>query len=317
MRLDPVLGSSLADDVSAFRQFNRMYTRFIGTLDEGLLKSEYSLTEARVLYELATRTALKAQDIAEELGIDAGYLSRILGKFESSGLLKPKLSGQGKRSKELSLTRKGKSAFKELNSRSDQQARTIFERLTPDGRTRLVRSMRAIQNVLVKTDESRPLYILRPHRVGDMGWVVHREAAGYAEEYGFNETFEGLVARIVADFISGFDPQRERCWIAEVDGQSVGHVFLVKHPELPNTAKLRLLFVERSARGMGLGHALVSECIRFARTAGYETIQLWTQSILTAACRIYENNGFRLIQEEPHQSFGKDLLGQTWELKLS
>jgi DNA-binding MarR family transcriptional regulator/GNAT superfamily N-acetyltransferase len=316
MGLDQVPGCSLADDISAFRQFNRMYTRFIGTLDEGLLKSEYTLTEARVLYEVATRTAPKAQQIAQELGIDPGYLSRILAKFESSGLLKPKVTGQVGRSKELSLTRKGRSAFKELNSRSDQQAQTIFERLTPDGRTQLVHSMRAIQNVLIKTDESRPLYILRPDRVGDMGWVVHREAVGYAEEYGFDETFEALVARIVADFIASFDPQRERCWIAEVDGQSVGHVFLVKHPELPNTAKLRLLFVERSARGMGLGHALVSECIRFARSAGYETVQLWTQSILTAARRIYENNGFRLVQEEPHQSFGKDLIGQTWELSF-
>jgi GNAT superfamily N-acetyltransferase len=164
---------------------------------------------------------------------------------------------------------------------------------------------------------SRVPYVLRPHRVGDMGWIVHREGLGYAEQYGWDETFEALAAKIVSEFVAHFDPRRERCWIAETDGHHVGHVFLVKHPDQAQTAKLRLLFVEPCARGTGLGHALVNECVRFARAAGYRKIVLWTQSILTAAHRIYERAGFRLVKEEPHHSFGHDLVGQEWELELS
>jgi DNA-binding MarR family transcriptional regulator/GNAT superfamily N-acetyltransferase len=306
----------LTDDIAIFRRFNRMYTRFIGTLNEGLLNSPYSLAEARVLYELATRDAPKAREIADELGVDAGYLSRLLGKFERDGLLKRKASEQDGRYAELTLTGRGRSAFKKLNALSDEQAQTAVEGLAPSARMQLIDCMRTMEGILTETDRRRLPYILRPHRVGDMGWIVYREGLGYAEQYGWDESFEALVARIVDQFVTNFDSSRERCWISEIDGQSVGHIFLVKHPEAPDTAKLRLLFVEPSARGMGLGDALVKECIRFARTAGYKKVVLWTQSILVGAHRIYERAGFRLVNEAPHHSFGKDLVGQTWELEL-
>ena len=312
----PVTPSALSDEIVVFRRFNRMYTRFIGTLNEGLLDSEYGLAEARVLYELATREAPKAREIAEELGVDAGYLSRLLGKFERGGLLKRKASEQDGRYADLTLTGRGRSAFKKLNALSDEQAHTVLEGLPLSARMQLIDCMRTMEGILTKTDQRRLPFILRPHRVGDMGWIVYREGLGYAEQYGWDETFEALVARIVDQFLTNFDPCRERCWIAEIDGQSVGHIFLVRHPDEPDTAKLRLLFVEPSARGMGLGDALVQECLGFARTAGYNEVVLWTQSILVAAHRIYERAGFRLVKETPHHSFGKDLLGQTWELKL-
>jgi DNA-binding MarR family transcriptional regulator/GNAT superfamily N-acetyltransferase len=307
---------ALAAEISIFRRFNRMYTRFIGTLNEGLLNSPYSLAEARVLYELANRDAPKAREIAEELGLDAGYLSRLLGKFERDGLLNRKASEQDGRYAELTLTGRGRSAFKKLNALSEEQAQAVLNDLAPRARTELVDCMREMEGLLTKNDRSLLPCILRPHRVGDMGWIVYREGLGYAEQYGWDETFEALVARIVDQFITNFDPARERCWIAEIDGQNVGHIFLVKHPDEPGTAKLRLLFVEPSARGRGLGDALVKECLRFARTAGYGKVVLWTQSILVGAHRIYERAGFRLVDEKPHHSFGKDLVGQTWELVL-
>ena len=310
------LPAVLTNDVAVFRRFNRMYTRFIGTLNEGLLNSPYSLAEARVVYELATRDAPKAREIAEELGMDAGYLSRLLGKFERDGLLKRKASELDGRYANLTLTARGRAAFKKLNAGSEEQAQTVLEGLAPSGRMQLIDCMRRVEGILTKTDRSRVPYILRPHRVGDMGWIVHREGVGYAEQYGWDETFEALVARIVDQFVTNFDPSRERCWIAEIDGAHVGHIFLVKHPEEPDTAKLRLLFVEPSARGMGLGDALVKECLRFARSVGYKRVVLWTQSILAAAHRIYEKAGFQLVEQKPHRSFGKDLVGETWELWL-
>jgi len=309
--------SILTGEIASFRRFNRMYTRYIGTLNEGLLNSEYSLAEARVLYELATRAAPSASEIAEALGLDPGYLSRLLGKFDRAGLLHKKTSQQDGRYAELRLTARGKSAFKKLNALSEEQARATLQGLAPEARSELLRSMQCIEGILTRTDRGRLPHILRPHRVGDMGWVVYREGAGYAEQYGWDQTFEALVAKIVSDFIANFDPARERCWIAEADGQNVGHIFLVKHPDQPHTAKLRLLFVEPSARGLGLGDALVNECIRFARVAGYRKIVLWTQSMLTPAVRIYRRAGFRLVKEEPHHSFGQDLIGQEWELELT
>lgn len=308
---------AVADDtVSRFRRFTRFYTRLIGTLQEGILGSALSLAEARVLYELATQDAPTAKDIASALGLDPGYLSRILGRFERDALLKRAASREDARRQTLQLTRKGLTLFRDLNHRSDLQAQTVLRPLQPEQRDSLVASMGRIEALLGNTASDPKTFILRQHRPGDMGWVVHREGTLYAQEYGWDERFEALAARVVADFIDHFDPACERCWIAEREGESLGHIFLVKHPERPGVAKLRLLLVEPSARGMGMGHALVAECIRFAREAGYQKITLWTQSILTAAHRIYQAAGFRLVQQEPHHSFGKDLIAQTWELDL-
>ncbi len=317
-----------SDDIAAFRRFTRLYTTFIGTLREGLLGTSYSLSEARVLYELATRQRPLAKEITQELGMDAGYLSRILSKFQENGLVKRAASLEDGRQVHLTLTKEGRAAFRNLNARSDRQARGILGALAPASQHELIRSMRAIEEILAEKPKpegkANPVsFSLRPHRPGDMGWIVHREGALYAQEYGWDEKFEALAARVVADFIENFDPTCERCWIAERDGESLqrndqilGHIFLVKHPERPGVAKLRLLLVEPSARGMGVGHTLVAECVRFAREAGYKKITLWTQSILTAAHRIYQQAGFRLVHEEPHHSFGKDLVAQTWELDL-
>jgi len=304
-------------DIAAFRRFTRMYTRYIGTLNEGIHRSPYPLPEARVIYELATRTAPQAKSIAADLGMDPGYLSRMLRKFERAGLLKRKRAAHDARSAQLALTAKGAQVFKRLNSGSEMQAQGILQDLSHAAQKQLIDSMRTIEEILMNTTQQHPPFILRPHRVGDMGWIVHREGLGYAQQFGWDATFEALVARITADFLTNFDPARERCWIAEVNGQNAGHIFLVKHPERPHTAKLRLLFVEPSARGLGLGEALVNECVQFARTVGYRQITLWTQSILAAAHHLYKKAGFRLVKEEPHKSFGKDLIGQEWELNLS
>lgn len=311
--------TALEEQTAAFRRFTRLYTRVIGTLQDGLLETPYSLSEARVLYELATRRQPFAREIAQELDMDAGYLSRILRKFQKTGLLKREASAEDGRQTTLGLTSKGRAAFRVLNSRSDRQVRDILGGLAPEPRRELIRSMRSIETVLTRNAETKDKasFALRQHRPGDMGLIVSREGALYAQEYGWEQTFEALAARVVADFIDRYDPTCERCWIAERDGEHLGHIFLVKHPDQPGVAKLRLLLVEPSARGMGLGHALVAECVRFAREAGYRKITLWTQSILTAAHRIYQQAGFRLVKKEPHHSFGKDLIAQTWELELN
>ena len=303
-------------DIASFRQFNRAYTQFIGTLKEGLLSTPFSLAEARVLYELATRARTRAKEICSALDLDAGYLSRILSKFEAQGLLQRKSSKQDSRAAELELTRKGRAAFDKLNALSDKQARSMLEKLPPSERSQVIGCMRMMERYLLNRGQDARRCTLRPHGPGDMGWIVYREATVYAEEYGWDNTFELLVLEIVADFVRNFDAQRERCWIAEIDSQNIGHVFLVKDRTKHNTAKLRLLLVEPSARGQGVGRVLVNECIRFARAVGYRKITLWTQSILSAAHRIYEQAGFRLVKEEPHHSFGKDLIGQTWEIEL-
>jgi DNA-binding MarR family transcriptional regulator/GNAT superfamily N-acetyltransferase len=314
----PVVSNpSLKLQVAAFRRFNRWYTRFLGVLDEEWLKGGYSLAEARVLYELATRQATTAKEIGGALGMDPAYLSRILRRFERSSLLKRMTSKKDARSAHLTLTRKGKSAFDKLNALSENQARGILEALPSSGQAKLVESIGAIERLLAPGNQENAKLVLRPHRPGDMGWVAYREAALYAQEYRFDETFEALVARIVADFLTDFDPKRERCWIAEVNGQNVGHIFLVKHPTEPSTAKLRLFLVEPSARGLGVGSALVGECVNFARSVGYKKITLWTQSILVAARRIYQKEGFHLVEEQANFQFGRDLVSQTWELNLA
>jgi GNAT superfamily N-acetyltransferase len=244
-------------------------------------------------------------------------LSRILARFEKSSLLKRTTSKKDARSSCLTLTQKGKSRFEKLNAFSEEQARGILKALAPAGQTNLIGYMSDLERLLAPNTQQATRYVLRPHRPGDMGWVVHREGALYAQEYGFDETFEALVARIVADFLTEFDPKRDRCWIAELNGENVGHIFLVKHPTEPSTAKLRLLLVEPSARGLRLGSALVEECVNFASAVGYKKITLWTQSILVAARRIYQKAGFRLVEEQANFKFGKDLVSQTWELDLT
>lgn len=311
---------ALVADAAAFRRFNRGYTRFIGTLNEGMHHTAYTLPEGRVLYEIANGSKREkagplAKDVCEALGMDAGYLSRILNKFESAGLVERTVSKSDARASHLRLTAKGRAAFRTLNTRAEDQARTILKDLPPPRREQFLQAIRAIQSSVLEEPRER-LFTLRTHRPGDMGMVVALEGAGYVEQFGWDGSFEALAARIVADFVENFDGVRERCWIAEIDGRHVGHVFLVRHPERPDTARLRLLYVDPAARGMGLGLALVRECVEFARETGYRKITLWTQSILTAAHKIYSNAGFQLVREEPHHSFGKDLIGQTWELNL-
>lgn len=302
--------------IEAVRRFNRFYTRQIGLLRDGLLESPFTLTEARVVYELAHNERTTATHLGEELGLDPGYLSRILRGFEKRGLLERRPSPDDGRQLLLSLTEEGQEAFAELDAASRSQIQAMLGGLPEVDRDRLMHAMHTIEAALGAQPEHRVPYILRPPQSGDMGWVVQRHGTLYNQEYGWDERFEGLVAEIVAGFIRDCEPRRERCWIAEREGQNVGSVFLVKHPEREGVAKLRLLLVEPEARGLGIGKRLVRECTRFARQAGYHTITLWTNSVLHAARRIYEQEGYRLVHEEPHHSFGHDLVGQTWELGL-
>jgi DNA-binding MarR family transcriptional regulator/GNAT superfamily N-acetyltransferase len=300
--------------VGNVRQFNRFWTRQIGVLREGYLESPFSLTEVRVLYELAHREETTASELGEELGLDAGYVSRILLGFEKDGLIHRRPSETDGRRRLLRLTERGREAFGPLDARSRSEIGAMLGGMSVAGQERLVGAMRTIEGLLSARPEPVVTYLLRPHRSGDMGWVVHRHGVLYAREYGWDERFEALVAEIVAKFIQQYDPRRERCWIAEKDGEIVGCVFLVR--ESDEIAKLRLLLVEPEARGLGIGSRLVEECIRFARQTGYLNITLWTNDVLTSARRIYEAMGFRLVHQEPHHSFGHDLVGQTWELML-
>jgi DNA-binding MarR family transcriptional regulator/GNAT superfamily N-acetyltransferase len=301
----------LAADVDAIRRFNRAYTRRIGLLNRGLLGSEFSLVEARILYELADRKAATAAELAEFLAIDPGYLSRLLSGLTKRDLLIRTPSSQDRRAAELRLSAAGAEAFAELDQRSKAEVGEMLDGL-PDARRRaLVDAMATIERLL---DGRKAAVRIRTHEPGDLGWIVERHGAIYARDYGFDSGFEALVAEIAAKFLKNFDPARERCWIAEVDGRRAGSVMLVKQSH--EAAKLRLLLVEAEARGLGLGRQLVETCLAFARAAGYREITLWTNSILDEARGLYESLGFTLVKEQPHHSFGRDLVGQDWTLRL-
>jgi DNA-binding MarR family transcriptional regulator/GNAT superfamily N-acetyltransferase len=309
------MSEPLETSVAEIRRFNRYYTGVIGLLDEHFLKSPFTLSEGRVLYELAHRDGLTASELAKSLQLDPGYLSRVLARFQVKKLLKRTPRAEDRRQAALSLTAAGKAAFRRLDRTSQAEIGALVGGLDDQELRQLTQSMAQVRRILARgRDDGPPLFVLRDHRVGDMGWIIHRQARLYAEEYGWNGEFEALVAEITAKFIRNFDPAWERCWVAELDGEVVGAVFLVK--ESDEIARLRLLHVDAKARGLGLGRRLVEECIRFARAKGYKTLTLWTNDILISARRIYEAAGFQLIKEEKHHSFGKELVGQHWNLAL-
>ena len=302
------------EQIAAVRAFNRFYTRKLGVLDQHLGQSQFSLSEARVLYELAHRDDLAAKEIGNELGLDAGYLSRIVQSFDEKGLIARRPLPADRRQYQLSLTAKGRQTFAKLNLSSQNEVAAMLAQLSAGDATRLTQAMATIEAVLDPRRSQPAAFMLRSHRVGDMGWVISRQAAAYAADYNWDISYEALVAEICAQFIKNYDAAREHCWIAEVGGEPVGSIFLVKATDA--IAKLRLLQVEKKARGLGVGRALVEQCIQGARERGYSKMTLWTQSILLAARGIYQNAGFKLVKEEKHHSFGADLVGETWELDL-
>jgi DNA-binding MarR family transcriptional regulator/N-acetylglutamate synthase-like GNAT family acetyltransferase len=310
----PAIPKSQADRIAAVRQFNRFYTRQIGVLREKPYKGPFSLTEVRVLYELAHREQPTAAELSNDLGLDAGYLSRMLAGFEKRGWLGKKPCDADGRQSLLSLTTPGRKVLAPLDARSREEVGKILGALSTAEQSQLIDAMRTIEKLLGARSGQKTAYILRSHQPGDMGWVVYRHGVLYSQEYGYDEHFEALVAEIVAKFVQSFDPKRERCWIAEKDGEIVGSVFLVKHSK--SVAKLRLLLVEPAARGLGIGKRLVEECVRFAWQAGYKKIMLWTQSSLREARGVYEKAGFRLVGQKKHHSWGHDLVAETWDLVL-
>lgn len=298
------------------REFNRFYMSRIGVLGDVFLDTEYSVSEVRLLYELAYRDRPTASKIGEALGLDPAYLSRTLRKFEKQGLVTT-VPGADRRCRLLTLTPAGRKAFAPLEKKARSAIVDMLQPLSAEEQERMIESMRAIRVLLGDPStaaEKQGLYLIRPPRPGDLGWVVHRHGALYAEEYGYDERFEGLVAGVISDFARRQDPKRERCWIAERDGAIVGSVFLLAQSK--TVAQLRLLFVEPNARGVGLGRRLVDEAIRFARAAGYQRIRLWTQSELKPARKLYQSAGFEIVDEEAHESFGRKLQAEVWELKL-
>ncbi|MQA16883.1 MAG: GNAT family N-acetyltransferase [Pseudonocardiaceae bacterium] len=299
--------------VESVRAFNRFYTRMIGVLQAGLVGTPYSLTEARLLFELAQRDRIEVAELRRLLDLDAGYLSRILARFGADGLVVRDQSPSDARRQVIALTEAGRAAFAVLDDHQVAAVEQLLEPLSREQQSRLVEAMGTIRETLGDTSR-RAGFVLRAPEPGDLGWVVARHGALYAAEYGWDATFEALVARVVADYVDQHDPKREAAWIAEVDGEPAGCVFCVADDG--TTAKLRLLLVDPSARGMGIGERLVEECLRFARRAGYSRITLWTNDVLDAARRIYERAGFHLDQQDPHHSFGHDLVGQNWSRDL-
>lgn len=304
---------TLESRVAAVRHFNRFYTRRIGVLQDGMVQTPFSLAEARVLYELAQRDKQTAKEIGEALTIDQGYLSRILRQFHERGLVTRVPSEKDRRNHLLSLTTKGRLAYGKLDERSERDIAALLGKLGPAEQTRIVAAMNAIE-ALLEQSHARS-FVLRPHRAGDMGWVVARHGELYPAEYGWDTRIEALTAEIVAAFLNNFDPAREHCWIAEVDGEIAGSVFLVRDKE-EGVARIRLLIVDPKARGLGIGKRLVEECVRFARQAGYRKITLWTHAVLVAARDIYRKAGFVLVEEWVHDDFGKPEASETWELEL-
>lgn len=304
-----------SDQVEAVRGFNRFYTRQIGVLDEGLLASPYTLTQARVLFELGTRKAATASEIGEVLGLDAGYLSRIVQAFIAQGLIERAPSPEDGRQWILSLTREGRRVFRGLDHASHKVTASSLSRLSALQRDRLLASMKDVQRLLSSDNDSNEV-VVRHYRVGDVGWAIERHGQLYADEFGWNEDFEALVATLFAQFATRHEPDKERFWIAEVNGERVGCVFVVRHAKDPTVAQLRCLLVDPKGRGLGIGKRLVDECLAFAKEAGYAKMMLWTNDVLVSARRIYQNAGFTLVSEEPHHSFGKDLVGQVWECML-
>lgn len=309
---------ALSADIAAMRAFTRFYTRLVGVLQEGLLDSPFTLAESRVLYELANRESPTAAALGIDLGLDEGYLSRILRSLDKRGLIVRVTSEADARQRHISLSAAGRKAFARLDAKSHDQVGAMLGALPEPERKRLIGAMTLVRRSLgdesITARSPQPPYSLRPHRPGDMGWVIHRHGVLYAQEYGWDERFESLVATVAADFVDHFDARRERCWIAEREGAIVGSVFLKRKSN--TVAKLRLLYVEPNTRGLGIGRHLVRECITFARAVGYRKITLWTNAILHAARHIYEGEGFQLVEEEMHELFGPKLLGQTWELTL-
>lgn len=312
--MNGVAATRHADErVASVRAFNRCYTGIIGLLGEGLLQTPYSLTEARVLFELAHRDVTEVADLRRSLALDAGYLSRVLSRFEADGLVSRARSSADGRRQVVSLTDAGRETFGVLDERAAEEVRTLLVALPPVDQERLVGAMDTIRSILDRDDRDETV-VLRAPEPGDYGWIVERNAAVYAREYGWDSSYEALVARIVADYLERHDAARERAWIAEVGGARVGCVFCVAKGD--DVAQLRLLLVEPSARGRGVGGRLVDECLRFARRAGYREMMLWTNDVLVDARRIYERAGFELVEEEPHHSFGHDLVGQIWSRRL-
>jgi DNA-binding MarR family transcriptional regulator/predicted GNAT family acetyltransferase len=304
----------LTSDIAAMRRFARFFTRRLKVIEPKHLHTSFSLPEARIVYELAQRAPLTPGQLVADLDIDAGQLSRLLRGLQQRQVISRKTAEQDKRQFDIALTPKGRKAFAELNARTDQHVEGQLKALDAATRSRVIGAMARIERELGTAPARRALPMLRSHRAGDIGWIISRHGALYAEEYGWDISFEQLVAEIAAQFLKAHDDKRERCWIAEVDGEPVGTVMLVKGSD--TVAKLRLLIVEPSARGLGIGRALTNECIRFAREAGYTEMTLWTQSILVAARNIYRAAGFQLVKSEPHHSFGHDLVGETWERAL-
>jgi DNA-binding MarR family transcriptional regulator/GNAT superfamily N-acetyltransferase len=309
------------DRVAAVRRFNRFYTRQIGVLRKTYLDSDYSLGEMRVLYEIAqgrmNGDRVTASDVARTLDLDAGYLSRVLRNFEKRGLISRTASKQDARQSHLALTALGRKIYAPAEKRSQNDVGAMLARLAPDRQARLVAAMDEIETLLdrgANASAGTPNYVLREPRPGDFGWIVARHAELYAQEYGWTEPFEGLCAGIVADYANKNDPKRERCWIAELNGENVGCVMLVKDSD--EIARVRLLLVDPKARGLGLGARLVDECVRFARAAGYKKITLWTHSVLTAARHIYEKAGFTLTSSEPRHTWSQDVVAEFWDLEL-